>query len=350
MGDPLKLSKPYTSPDEAAMARASRVAFVTGGTGFLGLNLIAQLVDGGWDITALHRPSSDLTHLRRHPVRLVAGSVEDRDSVRQAMPERVDAVFHLAGDLNLWSRRNAQQTQCNVEGTRNVVEAALERRAGRLLHTSTIAVYGLQDQPVIETSPRLGERSSVNYFRTKALAEAEVHRGIERGLDAVILNPANIVGPYDRANWSRLFRLVAEGKLPGIPPGRGSFCHVAAVARAHVAAVDRGRSGENYLLGGTDASYLDVLRIVGELIGRPVGTRPVPALVLHAVGWVSHWASYLTNQAPDVTPEVATMLCVSLLCRSDKAIRELGYRPVPLRVMLEDCHRWLVESGQLRAA
>jgi dihydroflavonol-4-reductase len=322
-----------------------KTAFVTGATGFFGLNLIAQLTRVGWDVVALHRASSDLTYLRRFPVRLVEGGVEDLGSLGQAMPERVDVVFHLAADVTFWSRHKARQTRTNVDGTRNVVAACRTRRARKLVHTSTTAVYGFATAPFDETAPHKGRDSWFHYMHTKALGEEEVRRGIAAGLDAVILNPANIIGPYDRHNWARLIRLAADGKLPRVPPGRGSFGHVVEVTRAHVTAAARGRTGENYILGGTDASYQDAVRIIGELVQRHVDTRVVPAGVVRVAAAVVGSLSHVTGREPLITPEGAAFLSADLTCRSDKAIRELGYRVVPLRTMLEDSYRWLVAEG-----
>ena len=208
-----------------------KTAFVTGATGFLGLNLIGQLTDLGWKVFALHRTSSNLKYLQRFPVQLVEGSVEDGAALERAFPEGVTAVFHIAADVSFWSRHNARQTKTNVDGTRHLVAAALRHGVRKLIHTSTTGVYGFPSETFDESAPHLGKQSWFNYFRTKALAEEEVRLGIARGLDAVLLNPANIVGPYDGNNWSRLIRLAAEGKLPRVPPGRASFCHVAEVAR-----------------------------------------------------------------------------------------------------------------------
>src|SRR3954451_23508421 len=114
-----------------------RTAFVTGATGFLGLNLVEQLTGLGWTAVALHRPTSDLTYLKRFPVRLVEGAVEDAASLERAVPEGVDAVFHAAADVTFWSRHRERQTRTNVDGTRNVVAAALRRGARKVVHTST---------------------------------------------------------------------------------------------------------------------------------------------------------------------------------------------------------------------
>ncbi len=182
-------------------------------------------------------------------------------------------------------------------------------------------------------------------MRTKSLAEDEVRLGIARGLDAVLLNPANIVGPFDLNNWSRLIRLAAEGKLGRVPPGKATFCHVAEVAQAHIAAVENGRTGENYILGGADASYAEAVQIIGELLQKNIKVRTLPPRLLRGAARVLDWVSRWTGKEPLVTPESAAFLSANLLCRSDKAIRELNYRIVPLRVMFEDCYRWMVEEG-----
>jgi len=117
------------------------------------------------------------------------------------------------------------------------------------------------------------------------------------------------------------------------------------VSRAHVAAFERGRAGRHYLLGGVDATFLEVVQRIGALLDRPVPKRPIPAFVSKAAGRLSLWGSYLTRREPDLTPEKADLLSADLLCGSDKAEKELAYRPVALQVMLEDCHRWLREEG-----
>src|ERR671918_1216937 len=229
-----------------------RRAFVTGGTGFVGLNLIEQLTAAGWRVTALHRRTSDLGEIRRFAVDLVEGDLTVPESLRGAIPQSVDAVFHLAADTSVWARHDERQRRINQGGTRNLVEAALVSGARRLVHTSTWNVYGLEQGEISETSPQLGATSWINYNRTKLLAEEEVRAGIARGLAAVIINPAHVLGRYDWRGWARLIIAAHERWLPGVPPGAGTFCHAEAVARAQIAAAERGRIGQNYLLGGSD--------------------------------------------------------------------------------------------------
>jgi nucleoside-diphosphate-sugar epimerase len=222
-----------------------------------------------------------------------------------------------------------------------VVRAAIARRARKLVHTSSVGAYGHHHERVVETTPSNAATSWINYIRTKRAAELEVLKGVAEGLDAVIINPPHIVGPHDRRNWSRLFRLVRDGKLPGVPPGAGSWCHVREVARAHIAAAGRGRTGEQYLLGGVDATFLETLQAIGRLVGKPVPKKPLPAFVLKSVALVNEVVSHVTRKEPDITPEGAALVCERILTDCGKAVRELGYKPVPLETMLADCWEWM---------
>jgi dihydroflavonol-4-reductase len=217
----------------------NKTAFVTGGTGFIGLNLVEHLTQSGWDVTALHRPDSRLTQLQKYPLRLVEGAIEDASSLERAMPEDLDAVFHVAGDTSQWSGHKQRQWRTNVEGTHNMVSTALAKRSKKFIHTSSSGIYGIPTEPFDETAPKLG-KGSFNYQHSKATAEEEVSKGIAQGLDAVLLNPANVIGRYDWSSWSQFIRRAANRQLLLIPPGSACYCDVGAVVRAHLAATEKG--------------------------------------------------------------------------------------------------------------
>jgi dihydroflavonol-4-reductase len=326
----------------------ARTAFVTGGTGFLGRHVVEQLTSLGWRVVALHRPTSEVKHLRAYGAELAVGSITDRESLLAAMPAGCDAVFHVAGNTSLWSGGDAQQTRENVDGTRFVVEAAIARTARRLIHTSTEGAWGEQRGVFDETAKSHAMESTVNYERSKYLGELEVDKGIAQGLEACILCPGHVVGKYDAVQWARMITLVARGKLPGIPPGEGTFAHAGQVAKAHITAVDQGRSGERYLLGGAPATYLAMVTLVGRLTGKRVPAKATPAWVLRALGRVSQWGSYVTGRAPTVTQEIAAnMTRPPHSFKSDKAVRELAYQAVSLEDMLRESYEWLKAEGLL---
>ena len=263
------------------------------------------------------------------------------------MPDGLDAVFHVAGNLSLDARGDAEQARVNVEGTRNMAEVALTKNAGRFVHTSSVAAFGLHEGTVTEETPSTAAGSSINYLRTKKRAEDEVDRAIGRGLDAVILNPANILGAYDDSGWATLIMLVAKRKLPGIGPGGGSFCDVAEVAKAHIAAFEKGGTGERYLLGGPSATFLEFTRLCQTVVGGRAPKRAFSPGMLMVIGHAMYWLARLTGGKADVTPEAAALTSGMSVVDSGKAARALGYRQVPLDDMVRESAKWLTEQGLL---
>lgn len=321
---------------------------MTGGTGFLGKNLIRELRARGDRVLAIHRPSSDTRELVRLGAELVVCGLDDVDALAEAMPEGVDVVYHVAGDISWWRRNAQRQWRTNVDGTRAVVEAALRRHARRFVHTSSIAAFGLPDGVVREDTPSNAPGTPCGYLRSKHQGEREVLSAVARGLPAVVMNPANIVGPYDLTGWARLIVLLDRNKLPAVPCGTGSFCHAVEVVRAHIAASTRGRIGEKYLLGGVDASFVEL----GAAMARRLGRRPprrAPAFALKLLGAANDLVARFTGKEADITWEGASVFSRTLICDSSKAVRELGYAPRSLDEMVADAVTWLRAEGHLRS-
>jgi nucleoside-diphosphate-sugar epimerase len=326
----------------------TRTAFVTGSTGFVGLNLVQRLVAQGWDVTALHRASSDLRFLRRFDPRLAVGEITQAASVRAALPAGCDTVFHVAGNTNMWRRGNAEQTRDNVDGTRNVVEACIAKGVRRLVVTSSISAYGPVRGEVTEETQSLAAGSWINYQKTKWEAEEIARAATARGLQVVILQPGGIVGPYDLGTWSRLFLMARDGKLRGVPPAMRTFAHVHAVADAHIAAAGRGDgNGGKYILGGENATMLAFVQEIARLLGKPVPERETPLVVVKTIAALGDLLSRVTGREPPVTPEMADAFTNPITATAAKAQRELGFRVVPLKTMVTDCFDWMVAEGRL---
>lgn len=325
-------------------------ALVTGATGFLGTHLTTTLLAAGVEVRALYRSDTALAALHGLPIDARRGDVTDRASLDAALAGGVDWVFHVAASTASWRPKFAEQQRINVDGTRNVVEAALAAGVRRLVHTSTVAVYGLTGDTISERSPLLGRDSWHSYARTKTAAEDLVRAALPRGLDAVIVNPTHILGPGDRHNWSRLLMLIDQQKLPGVPPGRGAFVDVRAAAVAHLRAAEVGRVGENYLLGGAETSFLDLVQRAGRLLGRPTPKRALPAFVLKLAAQAQDGWSRFTRREPDVTPESVAFACQQMRCDISKAHSELGLTVTPLDTLLADTIDWLRGAGLVRGA
>lgn len=327
----------------------SRQAFVTGGTGFVGLNLIEALLAEGWSVTALHRASSDLTYLQRFAAARAIGSITDKASLTAAIPRGTDTIFHVAGNTNQWRQRNAEQTRDNVDGTRNVVEAAIAAGIRRLIVTSSVSAYGPVTGHVSETTPSRAATSWVNYQRTKYEAQEIARAATSRGLEVVIMQPGAIIGPYDIGTWSRLFPLVRDNKLPGVPAANLSFAHVREVVAAHIAAADRGENGGDYILAGTPGTMLELVQNIATLLGKTPPKSATPAWLLKTVAQFTDAASLITRKPPIITPEMAASFgdrgAVTFDCT--KATTELGYKTIPLADMLRDCFTWLKAEGRI---
>jgi len=326
---------------------ARRSAFVTGGTGFVGLNLVKELMSRDWDVTALHRPGSDLKFLNRFRPRLVVGAITDAAALLSAIPAGTDTIFHVAGNTSLWRKGDAEQTRDNVDGTRNVVEAALARGVRRLVVTSSISAYGPVSGDVTEETPSRAADSRVNYQRSKWLAQEIALAAISRGLEVVVMQPGAIMGPYDIGTWSRVFIMVRDGKLPGVPPAELTFTHVRECVAAHIAAADKGANGGKYLLGGENKTMLDLVREVSLLLNKPVPHREISPLLLRLIAMGGDFASNFTGKRPSITREMADSFGRKLNVTSAKAQRELGYRVVALKDMAKDCYDWMVAEKRI---
>lgn len=328
----------------------SRLAFVTGATGFLGLNLVDQLCAAGWHVVAMHRHTASLSWLARFPVETVVGDLCMPETLLEAMPMECDAVFHVAADTSLWRARRKRQWQTNVMGTHRLLEAAQKRHARTFIYTSCWSTYGLHRTDVDTINEHVGQHRQYrrHFDHTKALAEDAVRAANRPQFTTVILNPAYLVGPYDRDAFTHMLKLAHVGRLAGVPPGGAEFCHAGEVARAHIAAVDHGVGGENYLLGGVRASFVEMAQIVGQLTGQPVPKRPMSQLSMRMSARLSVMLSALTRQEPDLTPDGARAMQRHPAVDSALAEHDLGYRRIGLEEMLSDTYLWMKDTGLVR--
>ncbi|MDH3788010.1 MAG: SDR family oxidoreductase [Xanthomonadales bacterium] len=326
----------------------SLTAFLSGATGFVGSNLARELLRQGWHTHVLVRDDSLLGEIKGLPVSIHQGDLTDRQSVMEAIPQQVDAVFHVGASTNFWSRNNELQDRVNIDGTQNMLDAAANAQAKRFIHTSSFTTWGFRHCELDERSERTGQTDWINYVRSKHLAEESVLQATrEMEIDAVILNPAHILGPGDQNNWSRMIRMVNRGKLYAAPPGGGNFCDVREIAKAHVQAFHQGRSGEKYLLGGEYADFTGVVKIVGEVLDRRVPGIAAPAWVMSAWGYANAAAARFTGNPPDITPESAAMVSYRVNCDSSKAMQALNYRFTPIRTLIEITRDWMETRGLL---
>lgn len=322
-------------------------AFITGATGFLGINLIERLQLDNWEITAFHLPEEDLRILSRFEVKCIPGNILFYPSLLAAIQKDHEVVFHLAGDTSMWPKNAKRQYQVNVQGTANVCKAAIEKGVQRLIVTSSSSAFGYHGSRLSEQTVSNALTCGMSYNQTKFLAEQEIRKAVDLGLFAVMLNPCNIIGPYDPGGWSQLIKNACHHQLPGFPPGIGTFAHVRDIADAHISAVKNGRRGENYLLGGVEASFKDVINEIIRITGTDLSLKEISGFKLRAATFLSSLQSFFTGREPTLTYPKYKRLVGKLTCDDSKAVRELGFRTTSISEMLMDCYRWLQQEKLL---
>ncbi|MCB1494469.1 MAG: NAD-dependent epimerase/dehydratase family protein [Bauldia sp.] len=316
---------------------------VTGATGHLGANLVRLLLADGHAVRALHHSTARSEALEGLAVERMACDVCDPATLAPAFAG-IDVVFHLAGLISIRGDPDGRVMRTNVEGTRNVVASCLDSDVGRLVHFSSIhALRTTRTDGVIDESAPPADATSFRYDQSKALGEGEVLAGVEKGLDAVILNPTGVIGPYDfvPSRAGAMLRALFSGRMPLLVEGGFDWVDARDVCRAACDAIHRGRRGERYLLSGHWASFGELGGLCGDIAKRPVRRRVVPAGIARLGLPFSLLSARLTGGEPLFTAEsLAIVTHGSRNCSNAKAKRQLGYRPRALAETLRDTHAW----------
>jgi dihydroflavonol-4-reductase len=325
------------------------LALVTGGGGRLGNVLVRRLLDEGQRVRVF-QPGIRPPSLEGLDIEFASGSVLNREDVERAM-EGVDVVYHLAAKIDLRPKKDPMMVPINVEGTRNVADACLSRGI-RMVHTSShhAVVREPLHEPLTEDRP-LALNEKCQYHRSKAIGETIVLEACERGLDAVIVNPGSMIGPYD-FEPSLIGAALIDiyfGRVPVLLDLLSDYVDVRDVADGMIAAAQKGRRGERYFLTGDVIPIMEMISLYGELTGAKVPTRALPLWF----GWVllplALAGSAITRKDPFITADMLRASVSNAVVSHDKAIRELGYSTRPLRQSLADAVQWYRQRGWLNA-
>ena len=323
----------------------SPVTLVTGATGLVGNNVARQLLASGQDVRVLVRGSSDSRPLEGLSVEVVRGDVCDADSVRRAF-QGVTCVVHSAGYVRIGRSQLDHHRAVNVDGTRHVAKHALQAGA-RMIHVSSCDAVGIRslEEPADEDTP-LAPPLPVPYVITKREAEAVVLEEVARGLDAVIVNPGFMLGPWDwKPSSGRMLLEVGTGKGKLAPRGWFSICDVRDVASGIIRAIDRGQSGRRYILAGVTMSYLDAWRLFAEIAGVPRPWCRAGPLMLIVAGWGGDLWTRLAGSEPDVNSAAIALAWLPKNYSSKRAETELGYRIRPVKETVRDAWNWFKDHG-----
>jgi len=333
------------------MPAPPNLSLVTGATGFVGSAVVRALLARGHPVRVLARPNSDRRNLAGLAVEIAEGAMEDPRSLARAVAG-CRYVYHVAADYRIWVPDPAPMFRANVDGTRDLLTAALEAGAERVVYTSSVATLGLvPGGSADEETPSSLDDMIGPYKRSKFAAE-QVARGLarERGLPVVIVNPSTPVGPGDikPTPTGRLIVETARGQMPAFVDTGLNIVHVDDVAEGHLAAAENGRIGERYILGGENMALAEILAEVAQAVGRRPPWLRVPHSVLFPVAIGAELAARATGRDPFVTLDGVRMSRKKMYFSSEKASRELGYRSRPAREAIADAVCWFRDNGYLQ--
>ncbi|MBN2354139.1 MAG: NAD-dependent epimerase/dehydratase family protein [Spirochaetales bacterium] len=327
------------------------MTLITGAAGHVGANLIRVLLKRGRRVrAAVHE---DFRAFAGLDIEKTACDITDRTSVERAL-EGVDVVYHCAARIAISKRDERGMAETNVEGTRNLADAALLRGVRRFVHFSSIHAIssGSPDETVDETRPPVDRASGMLYDATKAEGERIVLDAVQRGLDAVIVNPTAVIGPYDfkPSLMGDFFLMLLRGRLPGLVRGGFNWVDARDVAAGAVLAEEKGRRGERYILGGTWESVQGLSRLIEAVAGVKTTKYTIPLLFAYIGLPVLALGSAITGSRRLYTRDSLKTLAEYRSVSSRKAETELGYRHRSLEETIKDTVAWFEASGSVGAA
>lgn len=324
---------------------------LTGATGFVGSAVARALNRAGFPVRALVRRGSARAHLGDLELEFVEGDLRDADSVGRAV-DGVRYVFHVAADYRLWARDPREIFTANVDGTRNVMQAALRAGVERVVYTSSVATLALRpDGMAADEANPLSETQGIGaYKRSKIAAERLVEAMIARdGLPAIIVNPSTPVGPGNvkPTPTGRIIVEAACGRIPGFVDTGLNLVHVDNVADGHLAALERGVVGERYILGGANVTFADMLADIAQLVGRKPPRLRIPRAAVMPIAYAAEALARFTGREPFATVDGVRMAKHRMFFTAAKAERDLGYRARPYIAGLQDAIQWFRQNGYL---
>lgn len=331
--------------------------FVTGASGFIGGNLVRQLVQQGHTVRVLVRSSSNLRGLEGlsgKDYETIRGDVLDKKSVEQGVAG-CDWCFHAAASYHLWLADYRPMFQTNIDGTHNVLEAACATGCSRIVYTSTVGCVGithetgLSEPPANESTDPFPQNLTNAYKRSKWLAELKAREFIKNGAPIVIVCPTAPIGPYDvkPTPTGKVILDFLKGEMPAYLETGLNWVHVRDVAQGHILAAEKGRIGERYILGNAEGNWMmkDTFTVLADITGLKAPKIKIPYKAALAAAYVNEAISHFTGKPPKAPIAGVKMAAYRMFFDPSKAIKELGLPQTPPRQALEDAIQWFRENG-----
>lgn len=317
---------------------------VTGGAGFIGSHLVQQLINAHEPVRVLEHPSAVVNHLPLDYIELVRADIRDWGAMRNAT-RGCEHVYHLAADPNLWRHKRREYDEINHIGALNVMRAALDNGVSRALYVSTESILASdQSNGGAAESARFREEDMVGpYCLSKFRAEQAVFQLAEAGAPVIVCSPTLPIGPGDRNKTppTRLSVAFCQGKIPAYLDCRLNLIDVRDVADGLVRAMQQGRAGVRYLLGGYNYRLIEWLQVLGRIVNRPAPKWAIPYPAALAVGWFSElWADHISHCMPMTTITGVRLTKRSIHIDPSETFAELGLKPRPIEESARDAVHW----------
>ncbi|WP_293069088.1 hopanoid-associated sugar epimerase [Moorena sp. SIO4A5] len=317
-------------------------AFVTGGTGFIGAHVVRSLLEAGYSVRALVRPTSQLDNLQGLDIEVVIGDLND-PGLCQLM-QGCQVLFHVAAHYSLWQADRDLLYRNNVEGSRNVLQSAGKAGIERTVYTSSVAAIGVgkPGEIVDETHQSPVEKLVGDYKKSKFFAEAEAIKAAKSGLDVVIVNPSAPIGPMDikPTPTGEIIVRFLQQKMPFYLDTGLNFIDVRDVAQGHLLALDRGKKGDRYILGNQNLSFKSLLEQLAEITGLSAPQKTVPVWLPLSMAWIDECVLTAFGKTPSIPLNGVRMAQHPMYYDCSKAVRELGLPQSSIRKALKDAVDW----------
>ncbi len=318
----------------------------------MGSRVVRKLLQRGEDVRCLVRKTSPRANLEGLGVALVTGDLQDPASLREAV-RGVSVVYHVAADYRLWSKDPQELYRSNVDGTRNLLEAATQAGCERIVYCSSVGALGIPKDgtPGSETTPVKLEDMVGHYKRSKFLAEQEALQAAGRGVPVVIVNPSTPVGPNDikPTETGRIITRFLNGEMPAYLDTGLNLVDVDDVAEGHLLAAEKGRVGEKYILGNRNMTLAEILQCLAALTGKPAPRARMPYGFVLGVAQINEFfVGTLLKREPGIPVEGVRMARKKMFFDPSKAIRELGLPQTPVEEALDRAIRWFTDHGYVK--
>jgi len=325
----------------------SKTAFVTGGTGFVGANLIRRLLEQGYEVRALTREQSPQNNLANLDIEIIASHLNHPDLWTHM--QNCDVLFHVAAQYSLWQNDREKLYENNVLGTRNILAAARKAQVSRTVYTSSVAAIGVKSnsQPADEKYQSPVEGLVGDYKKSKFLAEQEANKSFKSGQDIVIVNPSTPIGAWDikpTPTGDIILRFLRR-QMPAYLDTGLNFIHVKDVAMVHILAYEKGISGDRYILGNQNLTLKFILDRLAEITGLSAPQFQVPFWLPYSVAWIDEKVLPVFGKSPSIPLDGVKMSRQVMYYNPAKAIKELGLPQTEIAIALKEAVDWFLANG-----